>query len=510
MGVGSLVGQGLMFSFFSLLSGPNDANAVVPRREGAAVLVDNDDGVAGVHGSHFLGRGQGAGDVGLLAADGRHALARHSAADAHVLDDVRVRRAGDDGADGSAARDVASQVSVRRQAHDGGGAELHGEQVDRARDRLLVGHRPVRAGNALRKLLPHGGAAFRLEAQLRHDLHAVDRVLAVGRLPRQHHTVAAVQHRVDDVRGLRPGGPREVDHGLQHLGRGDDRLGGLVAPLDHVLLRQADLLNGDFHAQVAAGDHDAVGLGDDFVDVAQALHVLDLGDNLDVPSGLAQHSPALPDIIRRLREGERDEVEIVGDCEVDDVVDVLLPQDWEVDLDARQVHVLLFADGGVVEHLDYDVGVVRLSHRATQASIGDEDGAPDADRLGQQGVRARDALVVPLHLVVGRDLERLPLRKRHWLVLLEQSGSDLRPLGVQQQAQVGFRALLHGFAHHLERLALRLVVSMGEVEAADVHSRVDEGDHRLRVGDGGSHGTDHMGPLVFRCASIAFFSDFLH
>jgi hypothetical protein len=56
----------------------------------------------------------------------------------------------------------------------------------------------------------------------------------------------------------------------------------VVALLDHHLLREEDLLRRDLHAEVAARDHHAVGLGEDFVKVLDALLVLDLGDDLDV------------------------------------------------------------------------------------------------------------------------------------------------------------------------------------------------------------------------------------
>jgi hypothetical protein len=74
----------------------------------------------------------------------------------------------------------------------------------------------------------------------------------------------------------------------RHLRGGDDGLAGLVALLDHHLLRQEDLLGGDLHAQVAASDHDGVALLQDLVEVLDALLVLHLADDPDLAAFGAQ------------------------------------------------------------------------------------------------------------------------------------------------------------------------------------------------------------------------------
>ena len=63
----------------------------------------------------------------------------------------------------------------------------------------------------------------------------------------------------------------------------------LVAFLNHHLLRQEDLLGGDLHAQVSAGNHDGIALLHDLIKVLDPLLVLDLGDDLYLSSFGAQH-----------------------------------------------------------------------------------------------------------------------------------------------------------------------------------------------------------------------------
>ena len=103
---------------------------------------------------------------------------------------------------------------------------------------------------------------------------------------------------------------------LQHLGGGDHRLGRGVGLGDEHLLGPRHRLQGDLHAQVAAGDHDAVGRGDDLVDVVQGLELLDLGDHRRV---LARGGDDLLDrrhVVSRAHEGQGDVVHALGQAEL--------------------------------------------------------------------------------------------------------------------------------------------------------------------------------------------------
>lgn len=64
--------------------------------------------------------------------------------------------------------------------------------------------------------------------------------------------------------------------------RSKDNPTHLVTLGQHLLLGDEHLLGRDLDAQVTAGNHDAVALLDDGVDVLAALVVLNLADDLDV------------------------------------------------------------------------------------------------------------------------------------------------------------------------------------------------------------------------------------
>jgi hypothetical protein len=68
-------------------------------------------------------------------------------------------------------------------------------------------------------------------------------------------------------------------HRIEHLGRGDDGFAVLAAEADDLALNKRNLLRRDLIAQIAAGDHDAIGGLDDLFDLFDAFRVLDLGEN---------------------------------------------------------------------------------------------------------------------------------------------------------------------------------------------------------------------------------------
>ena len=153
--------------------------------------------------------------------------------------------------------------------------------------------------------------AFRFSDDGRHALHRVERVVARRGFAGKHHGIRAVEDGVRDVRRFGASRTRSTGHGLQHLRRGDDGLTRVVASLDHALLSQEDLLHADFHTQVTAGDHDAVGLLDDVIEVVQTLQVFNLGDDAHPARKVAEDFANVFNIAALAHEGRSDEVHVV-------------------------------------------------------------------------------------------------------------------------------------------------------------------------------------------------------
>ena len=99
---------------------------------------------------------------------------------------------------------------------------------------------------------------FRANGNLGHCLHRLQRIFAAGSFAAQHNNVTAVENRVGNVAGLGAGCTVAVNHAFQHLRSGDNRLSGLIAACDNILLYQRYILGRYLYAQVTSGNHNAV------------------------------------------------------------------------------------------------------------------------------------------------------------------------------------------------------------------------------------------------------------
>mmetsp|Transcript_114 Transcript_114/g.273 ORF Transcript_114/g.273 Transcript_114/m.273 type:complete len:256 (-) Transcript_114:88-855(-) len=144
--------------------------------------------------------------------------------------------------------------------HDAFRPHVHGRLDGRRRQRLRRRQLVPRLHRVSYRLvhLVEVDGALGLAARVRHDLDGLAEVASVGRLAREHDGVGTVITRVRDVGTLRAGRTGILDHRFEHLRCGHDGLTRDVRLADHVLLREEDLLGGDFHAQVSARYHDAV------------------------------------------------------------------------------------------------------------------------------------------------------------------------------------------------------------------------------------------------------------
>ena len=103
-----------------------------------------------------------------------------------------------------------------------------------------------------------------------HRGHHQRRVVPDRGLGRQHQRVGAVEHGVGDVADLGPGRRRRRHHRLQHLRGRDHRHAELDALPHDRLLQVRHVLERAVDAEVAAGDHDRVGHGEDLGEVRRA------------------------------------------------------------------------------------------------------------------------------------------------------------------------------------------------------------------------------------------------
>ena len=110
-------------------------------------------------------------------------------------------------------------------------------------------------------------------------------------------------------------------------------------------------------------------------------------------------------------------------------------------------------------------------------------------------VSAADAGVVTLNVGVGNNFEVLPSDEVNGLVL-EEASADFGALSVKHDGDGFVGALLKGFLQVEDRLAVGLVVTMGEVEAGNVHASVNHLDEHVNVPAGWAQGADDLGAAL--------------
>ena len=261
--------------------------------------------------------------------------------------------------------------------------------------------------------------------------------------------------------------------------------------MDDLLLHRRADLGSDLDAQVAAGDHDAVGGLENVVELVDGSSALDLGQN--------GHVLELADLAHALRvadEGGGDEVDALLEAE-EDVLAVTVGHGGQRQLCVGNVHALALAERAAVLHGAANVLAVDVRNGKADEAVVDEDGAAHVDL-------ARELQVVEVEVLGGAEAvlgglsggnDNLGARRKLDLgVPLEKTGADLGSLGVEQDAH-GHTELLGDALDALHALVVLLVAAVAEVEARDVHARLDHLAQRIVVIARRSHGADDLGSL---------------
>ena len=203
---------------------------------------------------------------------------------------------------------------LARGAHGGGaggGVAADGGEVERLGDLAGGGGYGVGAGRlGLGALGVHDvlvvGVALDLGGDAVHGLDRFDRIGAGGRLRRQHDGVGALEDGGGDVGDFGAGRHRRGDHRFQHLGGDDHRLAGAAGGAGDLLLDAGHALERHLDAEIAARDHQRVGVLDDLGETLDRLRLLDLGKNAGAAAGDLLD---LGEILGALDEGQRDPVD---------------------------------------------------------------------------------------------------------------------------------------------------------------------------------------------------------
>ena len=94
---------------------------------------------------------------------------------------------------------------------------------------------------------PLGVIPFDPHGDRRHGFNSLNRKVTNSRLIGQHHRISAIQDGVGNVTYLCTRRSRARSHGIEHLGRRDDRNPEAVRFVDQIFLKKRDLFSRHFN-----------------------------------------------------------------------------------------------------------------------------------------------------------------------------------------------------------------------------------------------------------------------
>jgi hypothetical protein len=154
--------------------------------------------------------------------------------------------------------------------------------------------------------------------------------------------VGAIQDGVGHVRGLGARGQPAGHHGFEHLRGRDDRLARQAGLGDQLLLQDGHLFDRHFHAEVAAGHHDAVRRLENFVKAQEGVRAFDLGDDEGLSAEGLGGGPHGFDVRGGLHEGLAHGVHALAERKFQAGA-VVVGERADAEINARQVKPLLGA-----------------------------------------------------------------------------------------------------------------------------------------------------------------------
>ena len=283
-----------------------------------------------------------------------------------------------------------------------------------------------------------------IHCDLAHHGHSLNGILTHGSLAGQHNDVGTIIDGVGHVGHLRSGRAGIADHGVQHLCGSDHGLKCIVTLADHGLLDIRQLLRRDLHAHVTTGDHDTVGYANDLVKIVDAFLIFDLGDDLDLGAMLHQDLLDLQNALRRANKGCGNVVKFIFDGK-QDVLLVLLSNAGQAHLDTRHIDTLAGSQNTTVEDDAVQIGLRLSLDLQLDQTVIDQNTIADLHVLRQAGIVDMSDGLIAFDLSGGQNKLLSRCQRYVLCAILQQTGTDLRTLGIQQCCDRQIFSLSHLF-----------------------------------------------------------------
>ena len=192
-----------------------------------------------------------------------------------------------------------------------------------------------------------GDAGFGFFDDARHHGDGFDRILSGGGFGRKHHGIGTIENRIGDIGSFRAGGARVRGHGFEHLGGGDYGTAGFAGAGNNHLLYDGYALGVHLYAEVATGNHYAVGDAQDSVQIFDRFGFFELGDYGSVFAGAANEIFREHDVFGMADETHRYVIGVLLESK-DQVFAIFRCQRGNAELNTRQIDSFVLAEQAAV------------------------------------------------------------------------------------------------------------------------------------------------------------------
>src|SRR5690606_1773677 len=242
-------------------------------------------------------------------------------------------------------------------------------------------------------------------------------------------------------------------------------------------------------AQVPAGDHYAVDLGDDLGEAVDGAGLLDLRHQPRRRPRPRQVVASQQQVVAVADEAHRDPVDVELGAELQ-VLDVLVREGRDREVGARDVDALVVREPAADEDArGHDAGL-HAGHLDGEPAVVEEQHVADLDVGAQALVGHADARRVAGRRVVAGERELLAGLELDGS-LREHAHADLRALEVLEDPDAAAE-VLGGLADDVDDVEVVLALAVREVQPEDVDAGLDQPHHDLGRGAGRTQRGDDL------------------
>ncbi len=151
-----------------------------------------------------------------------------------------------------------------------------------------------------------------------------------------------------------------------------------------MLLNDGNFFRRDFHAKVAAGDHDSVGRFKNFLQMIDGLRLLEFGDDGNVAAMLGDDLLYGANVGSGTDERQGDRVNAMGEAEFE-ILAVFVGERRDGESDAGKIDAFVLAQHAAVENVAEHVFAAHTAHAQFNEAVAEQDTRAGGEFAGEIG-----------------------------------------------------------------------------------------------------------------------------